>query len=258
MLAIALFGCPSAPLPAALPAQRATYEVAAATASGDRRLTTLYSLEVTPSGPGRWSFATLDSLATIEEGGSTWTYSSGPADQTIPWAIALQQAIAAVPAEFQVSRHGLPTRLVAEAHWKVKGRGAIDALGLPEAAEAAADNLLDADGLLRSLQSTFPGTPRQRWEHPTPVAGLPATCVEECDYSRDGMLHIWRCTGTAEGPQDGGARLYEVSSTTVVQVDRFGLVSMESSYSGTLVTLAPSQDGVVDRPIAGRRLVQRQ
>ena len=109
------------------------------------------------------------------------------------------------------------------------------------------------------LQRSFPGTPPEgMWVREETIAGVPARRVESCTQTREGPRSRWTCLGTLEGPGEGDVRLVESESTTEVVADRHGLVRLEGTYAGTLVMLRESDGQVVDRPIAGQRLVVRQ
>ena len=120
--------------------------------------------------------------------------------------------------------------------------------------------LLDPDGIVRDMARNFPGDPSPGilWTRAVTIAAVPATLSERCTVEESAGLRTWRCVGTAQGPEEGSARLYEVTSETTVVADRRGLVSYDSRWAGTLVVLAPDQQGVIDRPIAGHRVVERR
>lgn len=255
-----LAGCVKAP-PEALPPRgvASTYQVAVAAASGERAMTALYTLEVVPQRDDVYSVRTVHTEGTWEEGGTRLDYDSSAPQRDDPWPLALQHAVASVPARLQFSEGGSPVGLVEEQGWRMEGLRAMQELELPPEALAAGQQLLDPAGLVRDLQRIFPGTPPQGvWVRQEQIAGLDAQRIEACERTAAGGERTWTCEGEVEGPTEGPARLHEVDSSTVVVADARGLVSLEGTWVGTLVLLDATGDGVLDRPVAGRRLVVRQ
>jgi len=256
---LALAGCVHAASVAQPPAiASSTYDVAVAQASADRMVTTVYSLELVPDGRNVWTVRTLHTAGTWEEARDTLTFDSDHPDPAAPWPLLLHHAVASVPAAIQFSPDGSPVGMLEEKGWRMAGMDALTGLDLPPEALKAGEQLLDPAGLVRDLQRTFPGTPPVgMWSRQEPIAGLPAQRVERCTRQRSGGEVTWHCDGHVEAKTER-ARLYDTVSESVIVVDARGLKSLEGTYSGTLLLADARGDTVIDRPIAGRRLVERR
>ncbi len=259
LILIVLAGCAKIPPAGPSPRNAALYDVVVAVASAERQLESVYELEVEPAFDGVWIFTTTRSHGSWEEGGALATFDSEEPSKSDPWPVTLQHAISGVPTAFELEEGGAAVALMDPKQWKKDALGAIYRLDLPVEAMVAGEALLHPQGLVADLVRNFPGTPPEgEWRRNERIAGLTAARVEQCTPSRRGGLEIWQCAGTVEGPEEGPARLHEVASTTMIEVDRHGLKRLETTYSGTLVMLGPAGQGVLDRPIAGKRLVQRR
>lgn len=260
-LAVVLAGCP-AHLPPAGPsrARVGSYRVAALAASAERVVTSLYDLEVSRQGDGVWVIRTTHSEGILEEGDNLLAYDSARPRRSDPWPLTLQHAIAAVPVAVRFDPEGAPVSLVDPAQWRRDALAAVDELGLPAEASPAALPLLDPEGLLRDLRRTFPGTPPPlgAWSREASMAGVEVAVVETCTPTRSGPTTTWDCTGEVEAHPGAAARFREAHTTTRLVADRFGLLSQESSYEGFLILADPDGRVVVERAVAGRRLVERR
>jgi len=253
----AVAGCVHAPL-AAPPARGAVvYDVAVVSAAGERTVTALYALEATPSGPRTWSVRTLHTAGAVEEGGGTWTFDSAAPTGGDPWPLLLQHAVASVPAEVRFDANGAPEALADPEAWEAAARRAVEALALPREADAAADQVIDPDGLLADLRRTFPGTPPAgTWSRPDRLGPIDAVRAETCTEAMADDARTWTCSGEVVGAVEGAVHLHEGTSTTTIVADARGLATHESSWSGTL--LWRDGDDVRDTPVGGRRLVRRR
>src|SRR5690606_21213808 len=98
---------------------------------------------------------------------------------------------------------------------------------LPVQALTVAEGLIDPVGLVRGYRRDFPGRPTAgEWVREERLAGLAATRIEICEVRRGLRRTTWTCEGRAEGPSDGPARLHEVTTRTVLEADRRGLVQL--------------------------------
>jgi hypothetical protein len=260
-LAIAVVtACARVPPDTALPRSEASlYDVAVAVASGERTVTSVYLLEVVPDGDRVWTVRTVHTEGTWEEGGESFTFDSDEPRPEDPWPLSLQHAVASVPAAVRFTEDGVPVGLVEEEGWRMAGLKAMQALQLPSQAMSAGDALLDPGGLVRDLQRNFPGMPPEgMWVRDESIVGLPSQRIESCEATTERRRAVWRCEGEVEGPKTGSARLHQVESSSVVVMDGRGLLSLEGTFSGTVVMLDESGTDLVDRPVAGRRLVVRR
>jgi len=257
---VVAMGCAKVPPDTVLPRNGISlYDVAVVAASGQRTLTAVYLLEAVPDDEGVWTIRTLHTEGTWEEGGEKLSYDSDAPAPEDPWPLSLQHAVASVPALVRFTEDGVPVGLVEEEGWRLASLKAMQALELPSQAMASGEALLDPGGLVRDLQRNFPGMPPEGvWVRDESIAGLPSQRIESCEATAEGRRRVWRCTGEVEGPKAGPARLHQMETSTQVVMDRRGLVSLEGTYSGTLVMLDESGTNVVDRPVAGRRLVVRR
>lgn len=238
----------------------ARYDVAVAAASGNRSMTSLYTLEVTPLPPDVWAFRTIHSEGTWEEGGERLQFDSSAPKPSEPWPIVQHHAVAGVAARVRLSEAGVPVAMVDEQRWEADARQALHALGLPPEAVRSGEALVDPGGVVRDLARDFPGVPPAEgaWVRSQRLAGVEGRRVEDCVVAAPGARTVWTCEGRIESPPGGPALLHDVTTWTTVEVDRRGVVQIEDSYAGTLVVLGPDGTGVLDRAIAGRRLVQRR
>lgn len=256
---VALAGCVhAASVVEPPPGAASTYDVAVAAASADRMVTTVYTLKLVPDGKDVWTVRTLHTKGTWEEAGQTLKFDSDHPNPAAPWPLLLHHAVASVPAAIQFSPDGAPVGLLEEKGWRMAGLDALEALDLPPEALQAGEQLLDPAGLVRDLQRTFPGTPPVGvWSRQERIAGLPAQRVEQCTRSRLGGRTRWHCDGHVEA-KTPRARLYDTVSQSVIVVDARGLVSLDGTYSGTLLLADAKGEDVIDRPVAGRRFVERR
>jgi hypothetical protein len=259
-LALVLSACASGPLEA-LPDDRrpSTYRVGVAAASGDRTVTSIYTLRVVPRRDDVWAFTTTDAEGSWEEGAAAITWDSDQPQGSDPWPITLQHAISSIPAPIQMGPRGAPERLVDPETWRSAARQALEDTDLPPAAVASGASLVDPEGVVRDLRRNFPGLPPEEgpWIRDETIAGVSARRVEACRRERSRGRTTWTCQGRVEGPTEGAARLVDATSSTTLVVDRRGLSSLEYSYDGTLVVLAPDGQQALDRAVAGRRKVVR-
>ncbi|MBW1878278.1 MAG: hypothetical protein JRJ84_07955 [Deltaproteobacteria bacterium] len=252
--------CARVPPDAMLPRSGTSlYDVVVAAASGERTVTSVYLLEVVPGAERVWTIRTVHTEGTWEETGGAFAFDSGDPRPEDPWPLLLQHAVASVPAVVQFTDDGVPVGLEEEEGWRMASLKAMQALDLPSQAMASGEALLDPRGLVRDLQRNFPGMPPEGvWVRDESIAGLPSQRIESCEATTEGRRAVWRCEGEVEGPKVGPARLHLMVSSSVVVMDKHGLVSLEGTYSGTLVMLDESGTDLVDRPVAGRRLVVRR
>ena len=244
----------------ALPAKApATYDVAVANATGAKTVTSIYTLQTERISKTAWRIWTVHSEGTWEEPGEALTFDSAAPKGSDPWPLTLQHAISTVPVTIAFAA-GAPTTLLDEADWRIRVDQALDKLGLPEQARSTREALIDPDGVLADLRRNFPGTPNgtEKWTRFERIAGVKARRSETCSETHENKQTIWHCEGVVQGPEDGAARLMETTSSSTLVIDQLGLVSLEGTYSGTLVMLADDESAVIDRPIAGRRFVSRQ
>ena len=257
-LVLLLLAC-ARPLATAPPQGEAVYDVAVLAASGTRVISSVYSLEVSGEGAGVYTFTTLHSEGSWEEGAEAVFFDSNVPRPSDPWPLVLQHAISTVPVALRFEG-GAPSAMVDEEGWKAAGLQAVNAemvkRDLPEQARTTGLQLLDPGGVLRDLRRNFPGNPPEgAWSRAVSIAGVPARVTQTCEPQ--GPRRVV-CRGTAQGPTEGATRLHEVDVVTDITSDGQGLVSLEHTYSGTLVLYDPGQERVLDRPIAGKRLVQRR
>ncbi len=251
-------GCARGGLGALPHGETSTWGIGVVTLSADRHASSIYTLQTEALSNDEWLFTTLRSEGDWEEAGIALHFDSNDFQPSDPWPIVMQHAISAVPTRVRVD-DGLPMALVEPDRWRVAVVEALEATQLGPVALASGRGLIDPGGVIRDLQRSFPGTPPEgQWVRSAKVLGLDATLVEACERSVEAGLRRWRCVGEAEGPTDGSVRLYEVSSETVITADRRGLLTHEHTLSGTMVLYDPAQDVVLDRPIAAKRMAQRQ
>jgi len=235
------------------------YDVAVVAASGPRQLSALYSLEITPATDTAWVFRTVRGEGTWEEGGKPLSFDSDKPSRSDPWPLRLQHVVSSVPAVVVVDASGAPMELVDPDGWSADVRRALYDTDLPVEAMRSGEALVDPVGMVADLRRSFPGRPpSEEWVRHGRVAGLQVERRESCTETREGRVQVFRCDGTVRGPDDGSARLHDVTTWTELRLDRHGMASLEEGYSGTLVMMAPDESGVLDRPIAGRRLVERR
>ncbi|MFT7518757.1 MAG: hypothetical protein ACI9MC_000889 [Kiritimatiellia bacterium] len=247
--------------PAALPSQAgpATYRVGVAVASGNRSVTSVYTLQVAPVGDDTWSFATIHTEGSVETAHSALTYNSARPTSADPWPLTLQHAISTVPAAVRLDDSGRPAELLKADAWRSAGRIAAEKTELPTQAKQSATSLLDTHGYLRDLCRNFPGTPPvdSTWTREEDVAGLPVRRIETCTQIEEGRVTTWTCEGHIEGPTEGGSRLVDAKSTTTLRVDKHGMIDLHTTYEGTLVRMSLDGERVLDSPVAGQRKVVR-
>lgn len=257
-----LVACGPSRTPTALPDGDGpvVFRVGVAAASGDRTVTSVYTLRVVPKGDGVFSFTTTDAEGSWEQGDASLDWSSGSPSGHDPWPVTIQHAIASVPALVHLNAAGMPTGLRDQVAWRERAAASVEAAGLPVEARASASAMLDPEGFLRDLRRNFPGSPGLdgTWTREELIAGLPAQRTEVCTQATQRAELTWDCVGRVDGPTDGSARLVDTTSTTRLVLDRRGVVEMTSAYEGTMVVLAPDGRAALDRPIVGRRKVVRQ
>jgi hypothetical protein len=230
-----------------------------AVASANRQVESIYALQIEPAADGVWIVTTTHSRGSWDQDGVRTEFDSETPKASDPWPVRLQHAISHVPTAYTLDDRGAPTGLFDPKEWKKVALSVIYSLDLPVEAMTAGEALLDPEGLVADLVRDFPGTPPEgQWTRSERIAGLGATRREQCSVQRRGPTEMWECIGEVEGPTDGSARLYKVASITLIEIDRHGLKRLETTYSGTLVMVGPGGDGVLDRPIAGKRMVQRR
>ena len=102
-----ILGC--AKPPAATPDVRvALYDVAVATASGPRRITSVYRLAAEPISDQSWRVRTVHSEGTWEDGANTMAFNSDTPSDADAWPLTLQHTISTVPATIEFSAYGAP------------------------------------------------------------------------------------------------------------------------------------------------------
>lgn len=256
---VAVPGCVGTRVATPPPKAASTYEVVIAAANGPRRVAEAYTLEVVPGDRDIWVFRTTHSEGEWEDGPTVHAFDSDARQRSDPWPLLQQYAISAVATPIQFADDGTLLGIVEPDAWSAEAHDALGSLELPVQAAAAGKALVDPDGVVRDLARNFPGTPSEgEWVRTEVVAGLRSTRIEQCVPSEERGTTLWTCEGRVEGPRSGQARLHDVTTWTKLALDRDGLVSLEGSYAGTLVLLDPEHQGVLDRAIAGRRLVQRR
>ncbi|MEZ4237769.1 MAG: hypothetical protein R3F59_16805 [Myxococcota bacterium] len=238
----------------ALPRAPQRWEVDVLSAVGPRTLEAHYALCTERTGRDRWRFRTLRTRGEWLDHSGRATYDSDAPQPADPWPLTLQHAVSAVPADVVVEE-GRPVSLVDADAWRSAAHAAIYAAPVPAEALVVGDQLVDPEGLVDDLARTFPGVPAEAgaWERRERLGGVEAVVREDCAPADDG----WACTGAAEAAPGAEAKLFEVATSAAVAVDRQGLASLTSRYTGTLVTLAPGGHGVADQPISGIRSVRR-
>jgi len=259
LLALALTACARTPPATTAPRKSTVYDVVVMVASAERQVESVYTLAADPIGPGVWVFTTLSSAGAWSEEGTVLNFDSAQPKRSDPWPVTLQHAISAVPATYQMDERGAPVAILSAEIWKKAAVDVVYGLDLPVQALGAGEALLDPEGMVEDLRRNFPGAPSSAtWERSERIAGFKATRRAQCAQRSDAGVLTWTCEGEVIGPAEGPARLTDVSSTTWIAIDRWGLRRLETTYSGTLVMLGPGGHGVLDRPIAGKRLVQRR
>jgi hypothetical protein len=239
----------------------AIYDVAVASASGDRRISSLYALQMMPDAvdPSIRTVWTIHSEGTWEDGGNAMAFNSEAPRPSDPWPLTLQHTIATVPARISFTGTGAPEQVLDQPKWSQAVHDTVLALNLPEQALSTAGQLTDAQGVIRDLARNFPGTPLPGiWERDERIAGVDARRQETCVAEVQGARAIWACQGKILGPTEGSARLVDGTSHTQMVVDRRGLVLLEADYLGTLVLVGPNDEHLGDQAIGGRRLVERR
>ncbi len=254
-----LAGCPHVDTHTGPPrTSTADYGVAVAVASGARVVTSLYELQIRHDRADIWTFVTTHSEGSWEENGEAILYNSDTRRDTDPWPVIYQHAISGVPTALLMV-DGSPSGLWDAEQWKVESMKAIASVDLPVASLETGAALIDADGVVRDMKRNFPGTPTTGlWTRDVSIAAIPAQMLETCSVEDAGKTRIYTCKGTAEGPTQGSARLHDVTTESRMVTDANGLVEFDTQWAGTLVMLAPDQKGVIDRPIAGHRVVRRK
>jgi hypothetical protein len=250
----------AAPRPTPSPRAVTTWRIGVVTGSAGRTTTEVYTLDAVPRPGGAWAFATRATEGTIEEGAAAIQWSSEDPRPEDPWPLVVQYAISSVPAPIVFDPSGRPERLVDPSAWRDAARAAVAARDLPEQAGSSVEPLLDADGLIRDLQRTFPGQPPAdgAWVRDETIAGLTVRRIETCTASEAGGAVTWTCAGTLEPLGDRAGRLFDAETTTTLTLDRHGLVTLDSRYVATLVRLDATGERAFDVPVAGRRQVVRQ
>lgn len=231
-----------------------------AVASSERSLAALYELRSDRRDDHVWSFWTVRTEGTWEEPGKRSSFDSAAPTDADPWPLTLQHLVASVPAEVRMGPAGAPEALVDPDGWTTAARAAVYGSTLPVEALAGAEPLFDPTGVVEDLARSFPGVPPEdgAWDRTERIAGVAAHRVEQCAVEIDGPNRTWDCRGAVVGPSGGPARLHEVESWTRMVADRDGLRSLDAGYQGTLVMVGPDGRTVFDRPIAGRRRVERR
>ena len=254
-----LMGCVRTPPATLAPTRAAVYDVVVAVASADRQVEAVYVLSVDAIASDVAVYATLSSSGLWTEEASAITFDSENPKRSDPWPITLQNAIAAVPATVQLDRAGAPLALLSPEDWKRTAIDEVYGLDLPVEALSSGEALIDPPGVIADLKRNFPGVPQDEvWERSERIAGVGATRRERCTKTQETGRLVWTCEGDILGPETGPARLHDTLSSTRIEVDRWGLRLLETTYAGTLVLLGPGGEGVLDRPVAGKRLVRRR
>ncbi|MBN2799688.1 MAG: hypothetical protein JXX28_11125 [Deltaproteobacteria bacterium] len=247
-----LIGCAHRPAPAS-----GLYQIGAATASADRVMSTLYTVSVKRDAFDAATVRTVHTEGEWTEGGRDNRFDSDAQTGADPWPLRLEHAVASAPAAVRLSPEGAVTALIDEQGWRDAARDQITALDLPGAASAAAEALIDPEGLLRDLRRSFPGRPEAVWVREESLGGITAALEEACTRSREGRLTVWTCAGGAREGGVGKARLQELTTWSIVRADRRGLQSFEMGYEGDVVVLDASGVVRLKNTLMGRRLVSR-
>lgn len=265
-LLLLMIGCSGRDLPSTAPTadEPTRYRVGVVTGSGDRTTTDVYTLRVVPVDRSVWAFVTEAAEGTWEAGAAALSWSSQDPRPEDPWPIVMQHAVSSVPARIVLDDEGRPVRFADPDPWRRAARAAILDRELPEQALAASEALLDPDGVVRDLQRSFPGAPpvHEDWTREERIAGLVVVRRESCTVDERLRQRIYTCEGViedaqAEAQSQAAARIFASQSTTVLTLDRHGLVELDSRYSGTLVYVDATGERAQDRPIAGLRRVVR-
>ncbi len=251
-------GCAGGPPQSVLPRQEQTYDMTVALGAGEWRLVARYELRAQHVRGGVWSLATQRSRATIAQRDAEHSFDSDAPAATDPWPVRMQHLVSSVPVWVAFDAQGRPVRLEDTEAWAAEARRVLYASELPTEAWAAGEALIDPAGVLADMQRTFPGTPRPDWRRAERIAGVPAEREEECEREEHASGAVWTCRGIARARTDGLGRLHELQTWTIVDVDRKGLLRMESGYEGTRVGVDAITGAPRDEPVAERREVVRR
>lgn len=260
--ALSVLACAARRPPEASLGPEGRWEVAVLAATGSREIEAHYHLATERLKKDRFRISTERTTGSWIEPGDSASFDSASPTGSDPWPLTLQHLVASVPADLQIE-DGRPVALLDEATWRDSARRAIYGSSLPAEALPAGEALVDGSGLVADLARTFPGTPPEGpWERRERIAGVDAILTEQCEGGEPGpppeRKTRWSCAGSARAAEGESAELFEVRTWTEVETDRVGLRSVETGYSGTLVTLSSGGTAADDRPITGfRRVVRR-
>lgn len=248
-----LAGCVHRPVPT-----EGLYEVGNTQLSGERAVTTLLVLRVERLSAREAVIQTVDSEGEWEEHGRTHTFHASSQSLADPWPLRIQHAVAAAPARVHWDGGGALLSLVDAEAWRAEAWRAVEALGLPPAADISAQAVVDSQGLLYDLSRTFPGTPVPTWTRSGTIAGVDITLQETCNPSKMNGQTKWICKSEEYSAGTGEARLDGLRTWSTLIADRHGLVSLETGYEATLSLLDAGGVARLRAPVLGHRLVQRE
>ena len=226
-------------------------------AIGDRYISEVYELSVTPSGSQTYTVRTVRSEGDVNVKGMTAAFDSESPKESDPWPIALQMAISATPANIQFDISGFPTGLMNVQAWKDLAWQRIQTLGLPDNARPSAEALLDPSGVVENLRRDFQGTPTgEDWNRPVVIAGIRLDVQSRCAQTTLDKQQAWACTGSAERGQSARGGVFDLKTQTHVIFDRLGLMEMTFQYDAVLVR-ADASGALSHHAVGGKRKVIR-
>ena len=238
----------------------ARYRVLALTSSHNTTIVSDYRISLSPSGVYSRIVKTDYTSGEISRGDENLQFDSRSPSPSDPWPLRIQHTVSAIPAHIRFSSHGRPDEIVDPGEWKKEVVRALGSLGLPGSPDMSENPAVDSDSLLHNLRELFPGTSviDGSLTRAITVAGVSAIVTEKCTHLEPARGEGWHCTGSLDSIGTGHSRIFGISTASKLQFDRGGMASFESEYSGTSVGLEPSTGELLDLPVAGKRLVERQ
>jgi hypothetical protein len=259
-LLAALIGC-GAPRVESLAARvkPARYRVLAMSLGQGVTIQSEYEIELRPLRPDARIIQTNYSAGVVDKDGEKLHFDSRHPSKGDPWPMLIQHVVVSTPMRVVFDDSGKPVEVEEVDAWRTHVLERLNGLELPAKAHNSNSALLEPSTILRDLHRTFPGAPAADGtvRREVTVAGIQGWVVDRCRQARSPRGLDWRCEGGAESLEEGSKRVFGVVTHLLMRYDRTGLYYLEADYVGTLVAYDPSSGELVDRPVGGKRSVER-